>query len=151
MRTMQTITLDEARRMADLVVLQAYSDGGEPIALCIMDLEGRILVVMTMDSVNAFTTGVAMSKADSALQLNGSTATMLDSDWSDRDRMICAARGLVPWKGGDLIVDHAGSTVCAIGISGRSEDEDAELIRFLDDQIIFLNGVLIIGGRPADG
>ncbi len=147
MRAMSTITLSEAMLLAQRVVDLANM-AGTPVAVCVMDLEYRPVATMAMDGVALEYVNIAKRKAETALRIGADTSTMTEPDWSPRDHMVMAARGLAVFRGGVLIDDNQGFTICAIGISALSEYDDEALGRAVEQAVDIVGGQLTLVPLP---
>lgn len=119
MRTLTTLSLNEAELMADHAIASATDDKGGPIAVCIVGVDGNTIVAKTMDGCKPASIIVAANKAWTCARMGKSTieyATRPDpiDPINVGDPRICF------FPGGVAIVSRTdGQIIGAIGVSGR--------------------------------
>lgn len=105
----------------------AKNDKGAPVALTVVDANGITIGAVTMDNAPARVVKIAHAKAYTAAKMMVSTETFLkklrdeklESEWFCDDN-FSALPGGIP-----VYVDDV--CVCAVGVSGRSLDDDVKL------------------------
>lgn len=123
-KSLTTLTLADATDILN-VILDA-SD--QPIAVSIADVHGDELIGARQDGCKVPSLITARNKAKTAIDFQRDTSAFKEGDWSAED--FANARQLNPtfvgWGGGVLILLE-GEVVGAAGVSGLSEEEDADL------------------------
>jgi uncharacterized protein GlcG (DUF336 family) len=150
MRTLTTIDLADALEIQQHLLNAAQCDGLNPVAICIVDIERRVLTSVAMDGTKKASIDTARDKAITALDFDrntvefchvrGSDERWIPAEWveSGEEKLgwsladILAASKInavfVPWAGGALIRSaHDDSILGAVGVSNRSELEDHNL------------------------
>lgn len=123
--------LEEARSIV-LAVLKAASEikPGPPMSVAVVDDGGLLIYFARMDGAHPLTVRMAINKAYTAIQWKKNTREIqaylkergLDiSCYGDPDRQA-------PVAGGILIKLKDGSIAGAVGASGRTVEEDDELV-----------------------
>ncbi len=124
-----TISLDEAKALADSVIEKA-NEQGLTIGVAVVNERAGTVLVVGMDGSRPFTPDTAHGKALGTV-LWGMTGERLEGrggssvfDYVSRlygDRVVYAK--------GSALLQRAGATVGAIGVSGGMPDVDEELAR----------------------
>jgi uncharacterized protein GlcG (DUF336 family) len=150
MRTLTTLTLHDALEIQGHLLYAAENDGLKPVAICIVDIERRVLTSVAMDGTKKPSIDTARDKAITALDFERDTVEFrhvrgmgnrwVPADevasgeeklgWSEVDIMaaIKVNNVFVPWAGGVLIRSpHDNSILGAVGVSNRKELEDHDL------------------------
>jgi uncharacterized protein GlcG (DUF336 family) len=143
MRTLTMLTLHDALEIQDHLLYAAESDGLKPVAICIVDIERRVLTSIAMDGTKKPSIDTARDKAITALEFERDTVQFRykrgefgqwvpagNDGWSTVDIMAAVKINnvFVPWAGGALVLSpHDGSILGAVGVSNRKELEDHEL------------------------
>jgi glc operon protein GlcG len=123
------VGMEEARLAVDVVMAKASEDPRRPVVVVVVDPEGELVAFARMDGAGYLPRSMARRKAYTAARTG-----------SDSEAFGEGMRGLVSslqelgdpmlvgFKGGVCI--RAGNAVLgAIGVSGRSADEDDDLAR----------------------
>ena len=123
-----SITLDQARQIAEASLAKGRDLGLKPLSVIILDSRGAITAALSEDGVSQLRAKIAHGKANAAIGLGmGSRALMNRAE--QQAYFIQAVNGafggdMVPVPGGVLIKDRAGTLLGAIGISGDTSDND---------------------------
>ena len=123
-----SITLDQARQIAEASLAKGRELGLKPLSVIILDSRGAITAALSEDGVSQLRAKIAHGKANAAIGLGmGSRALMNRAE--QQAYFIQAVNGafggdMVPVPGGVLIKDRAGTLLGAIGISGDTSDND---------------------------
>lgn len=127
--TTQTIGLKMAMELLQHILDKASNDGLRPVAICVVDAFGRQLCAATMDGASAPATKTAHDKAVTAINFQRNTAEFGERwDANDVANAMKINEVFVSWGGGYAIRLSDGETIVgAVGVSGRSAEEDHEL------------------------
>ena len=123
-----SITLDQARTIADASLAKGRKLGLKPLSIIILDARGAITAALSEDGVSQLRAKIAHGKANAAVGLGmGSRALMNRAE--QQAYFIQAVNGafggdMVPVPGGVLIKDANGALLGAVGISGDTSDND---------------------------
>ena len=123
-----SITLDQARTIADASLAKGRELGLKPLSIIILDARGAITAALSEDGVSQLRAKIAHGKANAAVGLGmGSRALMNRAE--QQAYFIQAVNGafggdMVPVPGGVLIKDANGALLGAVGISGDTSDND---------------------------
>ena len=125
MRTIETITLDDARRIIAAGEKEAATQG-QPVNIAVVDVGGILVAHIRQDGAWLGSVDIAINKAFSARAFDLSTATLAESSQpgeqfygiadSNQGRIMIFAGG-VPLMSGDSVVG-------AVGVSGGTGDQD---------------------------
>ncbi|MDR3469412.1 MAG: heme-binding protein [Xanthobacteraceae bacterium] len=125
---MTTLTLETAQKILTTALAAATDKKLKPLAVVVLDPRGSLKAAAAQDGTSLMRSEIAHGKAYGALALGmGSRAIFKRANEQPYfiDAMNTLARGaLVPVPGGVLIVDGAGDTIGAVGISGDTSDND---------------------------
>jgi uncharacterized protein GlcG (DUF336 family) len=124
----RSITLEGARRVLDAAL--AHADGlGRQFCIAITDPAGEPVLTARMDGAPRLSAGIAANKAFTVVGFGG----MPTSRWWDAIKDEPAlVHGITHTPrlivfGGGVGIFHEGALVGAIGVSGGSAEEDAEV------------------------
>lgn len=112
---------DDAFRIAADAV-KAAKTRGRPIAIAIVNREGRLIAAMRMDGVSYLNLEVAQAKALTAAALGAPTSALEQAVEGGKTSLLTVP-GLSA-IGGGLPVVRGGQVVAGIGVSGGSPQED---------------------------
>ncbi|MBW8825334.1 MAG: heme-binding protein [Acidobacteria bacterium] len=121
------IDLDDARKAIDAVLEKATAEAGRAITVVVVDAEGEAIALARMDGSGYLPRDMAMRKAYTAARMGADSAA-----FAERMRGIGFEFGNL----GDPKLVFAGGGVCirvdrqvvgAIGVSGRTGEEDIDL------------------------
>lgn len=134
MRTVPTIDLQEARRIVDQGLELAAADGGQPVVIAVTDHGGELVAFARMDGAPLRSVRLAINKAYTAARTLTTTHELARrlSD-AGRDVLVYGDLAFTLFPGG-APVRSQGAVTGAVGISGRSADED----QILADRIAIL-------------
>jgi glc operon protein GlcG len=121
------VGVQEARLAVDAVLSQASEDPQRPVVVAVVDAEGELVAFARMDGAGYLPRSMALRKAYTAARMGSDSGT-----FGERMRGVVTSLQelgdpmLIGFKGGVCI--RAGDTVVgAIGVSGRSADDDEDL------------------------
>lgn len=132
-RLASTLTLHAADIMVSAALAYGEENGLEPLAVCVLDAGGQIVVCKRQDGAGLLRLDIAHGKAWGALGMglpSRGIAERLGSQPAFLSALTVASQGrLVPGLAGLLIGDENNLVIGAIGISGYigERDEDAAL------------------------
>ena len=121
--------LDDARKALDAVLLEAAQAPQRPIAVVLVDADGDVIVAARMDKVGHLPRDMAYRKAYTAARLGTDTDVLVENlgvsgvsiaDLGDR-RFVGIAGG--------VSIRSSATVIGAIGVSGRTAEEDDALAR----------------------
>lgn len=125
MRTIETITLDDARRVIAAGEKEAVAQG-QPVNIAVVDVGGSLVAHIRQDEAWLGSVDIAINKAFSARAFDITTAGLAESSQpggqfygiaeSNQGRIVIFAGG-VPLMSG-------GSVVGAVGVSGGTGEQD---------------------------
>jgi uncharacterized protein GlcG (DUF336 family) len=119
--------LDDALRAAAAVV--AAAAGSRPVTVAVVDADGVLVCLQAMDGVTPLPRALAPGKARAAALLQGETAALAASAWAPALLRELADPTVVLLPGGVPVRTAGGAVVGAVGVSGRSGQEDEDLAR----------------------
>ena len=125
---MNCLTMDMGQEMIGKILGIVSQDGGKPIAICVCDHGGTVAGSVRMDGVPARSVHLAWHKAYTAMRMQTTTALFmarLEREKADI-AFFCDSR-LTPFPGGAPIFGAGGEVIGAVGVSGRSSEEDQHL------------------------
>ena len=132
MATINRISLDLARRIADAAMEEAARRSIAKAAVVVTDVGGDIRVALRADAAGAFGVDIARGKAQAALGFNLSSLRLSQVFGSSPSATaaINAATGgrFVPLGGGVLVVNAEGQVLGAAALSGGLPEVDDEVI-----------------------
>jgi glc operon protein GlcG len=123
------VGMQDARAAVDLVLSKASEDPQRPIVVAVVDPEGEMVAFARMDGAGYLPRSMAVRKAYTAARMGSDSGA-----FGDRMRGVVTSLHelddpmLVGFKGG-ICIRQGDSVVGAIGVSGRTADEDADLAR----------------------
>jgi glc operon protein GlcG len=125
---MACLTMKMCQEMMNWIISTAQEDGGKPLAVCICDHEGTVAASVKMDGVPSRSVHLAQHKAYTAMRMQTTTESfMARLEREKADIAFFCDPKLTPFPGGAPIVASDGSIIGAVGISGRSSEEDQYL------------------------
>ena len=125
-RQMPALTLDAAKAIA--AAAEAYATGkGWTIAVAVVDTAGGLVLFHCLDDTQPASQDIAVAKARTAARLRRPTKALEDIIAGGRTAFlsvedVCALEGGLP-------VEAGGRVFGAIGVSGMSSAQDAEVAR----------------------
>ena len=122
------LTPDLCHELGAWVVAQAKGDGLNPLSFALVNAEGELSYFIRMENALSRTMAISQAKAYTSARMRSSTLAFHErlvkeqitaADFMDNN--LCGLPGGVPLFKGDVCVG-------AIGISGRSLEQDHDLI-----------------------
>ncbi len=123
-----SMPLAVAEAIADGALKAGAAAGLLPLTVAVLDVGGHLVVLKRQDGSGNFRADIAIGKAAGALGMGISSRTIRDR-LKDRpafqSAIAVAADGrFIPVPGGVLVLNEAGDTIGAVGISGDASDKD---------------------------
>lgn len=115
------------RASLDALYHYASNDGLAPVCFALVDTQGDLLCFERMDGAPVRTINIAIAKAYTAARMGGSTKQFRQR--LENEKLFCSEfmdNGLCALPGG-VIVPLPSHPFVAIGVSGRSLDDDEKL------------------------
>lgn len=140
-RTLNSLSLDEAQRILTSILRTAQIDGGKPVSIAVVDAHGDLLAFAHMDGTKGPSRPTAIAKARTAVEFERDTIEICHyhvggnewpenpEGWSELDRHNAQAIQpfpVVTWGGGTVVLVD-GEIVGGVGVSNRTQEEDHEL------------------------
>jgi uncharacterized protein GlcG (DUF336 family) len=123
-----SLTLQQANIILDAAFARSAELKLKPLAVAVLDARGALKAFAAQDGTSLMRAEIAHGKAYGALALGiGSRALFTRAKEQPYfvDAINTMARGaLIPVPGGVLILDSAGATIGAVGVSGDTSDND---------------------------
>ncbi|WP_084582368.1 GlcG/HbpS family heme-binding protein [Sphingomonas azotifigens] len=125
---MSHISLDQATTIIAGAFAKARELALKPLGVVVLDAGGHVIAYQRQDGASTGRFQLALGKAAGALFLGMSSRKIGDMA-GERPTFLAslgpiAPSGVVPAAGGVLLVDGAGHTIGAVGISGDLSDRD---------------------------
>jgi uncharacterized protein GlcG (DUF336 family) len=122
------MTLKQANAVIDGVLAKGQQADLKPLTVAVVDTGGQLIAFQRSNGSPNLRPSIAIGKAAGALGL-GVSSRRLGEMALDRPHFIAAIshlapQGLVPVAGGVIIVDDAGRSIGAVGVSGDTSDND---------------------------
>jgi uncharacterized protein GlcG (DUF336 family) len=141
-----TLTLTQARTIADAALAAGREQGLDPLTVAVLDPGGHPLVLLREDGSGILRPQIATSKAWGALGMGFGTRELA----ARAERMPAFVASLssvsegriVPVPGGVLVREVTGTLLGAVGISGATSDED---------EACAVSGIRVAGLVPVTG
>ena len=123
-----TITLSQARQIADASLAKGRELGLKPLSVVVLDARGSIVAALSEDGCAQLRPKVAHGKANAAIGLGMGTRALMNRA-EQQAYFVQAVNGvlggdMVPVPGGVLIRAADGALIGAVGISGDTSDND---------------------------
>jgi glc operon protein GlcG len=134
MRTVQALTLEEAKAIADGAEEKA-TQLGVKIAIAIMDEHGNLKLYRRMDGNNVVSIRMSQLKAQTSSSIPLSTKALAERNASLENKPYLAVPGIVLLEGGLPIITKEGQHVGSIGVSGATPEIDGQCAAAGLDQI----------------
>jgi uncharacterized protein GlcG (DUF336 family) len=125
MKQIQTLTLDDVKRVATAAEAEAHARGWA-VSIAVCDGGGHALWLQRMDGAPLMSAAVAPEKARTSV-LSGKPSKAFE-EMVNNGRVAALAMPVVPLEGGEPIVVD-GVVVGAVGVSGVKAGEDAQVAR----------------------
>ncbi len=122
------ITLANARSIIAGALEHGRAAGFQPLCVAVLDAGGHLVAFEREDGVANRRFDIAHGKAHGAISIGVNSRTLGDMAEA-RPHFVAGAAtaiggALVPVAGGVIIVDEAGASIGAVGISGDNSDND---------------------------
>ena len=123
-----SLTLDQARQIADASLARGRELGLKPLTVCVLDARASTKASLSEDGSSLGRPKVAHGKANAAIAIGMGTRALMNRA-EQQAYFIQAVNGvlggdMVPVPGGVLIKDSGGTIVGAVGITGDTSDSD---------------------------
>lgn len=122
-----TLTLDLARKLADLCLDQAQQMNLKPLTVAVLDASGHLKVLLRQDGTSLLRSEIAQGKARGAIGLGmGSRAIYTraqEQPYFIQAMNALSGGSLVPVPGG-VLIRKDGGIIGAVGITGDTSDND---------------------------
>lgn len=143
---MKLITLAQANELIEAALRKGAELELKPLAVAVLDAGGHLIAFARGDGASTLRPQIACGKAGGALALGISSRKVAEMA-QERPTFIASLgplspHGVIPAAGGILIVDEAGDTIGAVGVTGDTSD---------NDEICALSGIAAAGLRPQGG
>ncbi len=125
MKTVQALTLEEAKLIADGAEEKAI-ELGLKIAIAIMDEHGNLKLYRRMDGNNMVSVRMSQLKALTSSSIPLSTKALAERNAALENKPYLAVPGIVLLEGGLPIITKEGQHVGSIGISGATSELDGQ-------------------------
>lgn len=140
---MSSVTLDEA----NIAIKGAFDKGRalwlQPLSVAVLDAGGHLIAFQRQAGTSLGRAQVAQGKAAGALALGVSSrkvgAMAQERPWFIGALASGAIYPIVPAAGGVILIDDAGRSIGAVGVTGDSSD---------NDELCALAGISAAGFRP---
>jgi uncharacterized protein GlcG (DUF336 family) len=116
-----TLGFEDAAGIASRAIAAARSSG-RPIAVVVVNREGRVLVAMRMDGVSHINLDVAQANAVTAAALGAPTSALEKA--VEAGKTSLQSVGGISLIGGGVPISRSGQVVAGIGVSGGSPQDD---------------------------
>ncbi|MDX2192031.1 MAG: heme-binding protein [Gemmatimonadales bacterium] len=124
LRTVRTLSADAAKQALGAAEAEARKNNWN-VAIAVVDASGELVAFLRMDGVQPASVDIARGKARTAARFRRPTKA-LDSVMATGRTQLLAFEGVVPVEGG-VPVQVAGETVGAVGVSGVTSQQDAQV------------------------
>ena len=122
-----TLTLDLARKLADLCLDRANEMNLKPLTVAVLDASGHLKVLLRQDGTSLLRSEIAQGKARGAIGMGlGSRALYnraQEQPYFIQAMNTIADGSLVPVPGG-VLIRKDGEIIGAVGITGDTSDND---------------------------
>ena len=134
----QTLTLEIAKKMAEICEKLAVDSKWRPIVIAIYDSGGNLKLLHRQDNSYLMSLQIAKLKASSSAGLPMTTRQIGDLAYKNKERGhgIEHVPGVVIFPGGVPIITKSGAHLGGIGVSGATADQDEECAKLALSQTI---------------
>ena len=134
----QTLTLEIAKKMAEICEKPAVDSKWRPIVIAIYDSGGNLKLLHRQDNSYLMSLQIAKLKASSSAGLPMTTRQIGDLAYKNKERGhgIEHVPGVVIFPGGVPIITKSGAHLGGIGVSGATADQDEECAKLALSQTI---------------
>jgi len=127
-RTVSTIDLAQARRIVDRGLELAGADRGKPVVIAVSDHGGDLVAFARMDGAPLRSVRIAINKAYTAARALATTQELAARlREAGRDVQVYGDPAFTLFPGGAPVRSGAETVIGAVGISGRSAEDDQSL------------------------
>jgi glc operon protein GlcG len=121
--------MQEARAAVDAVLVKASEDPQHPVVVAVVDPEGELVAFARMDGAGYLPRSMALRKAYTAARMGSDSGAFGDR----MGGVVSSLNGLgdpllVGFKGA-VCIRSGTAVIGAIGVSGRTADDDEDLAR----------------------
>ena len=131
---MTTLTLLQARTIADAALAAARQAGYPPMAVVVLDASGHLKVALREDGASMFRVDIATGKAWAAVGMGAASRTLAQRAKDNPNFFVtlaATAKGrFLPQTGAVLIRNASGELLGAAGASGGTGDEDEAACKY---------------------
>lgn len=120
------LTLQAARTMADAAEAEARRNGWN-VAIAVVDAAGELILFHKLDGTQPASVDIARQKARTAARLRRPTRALEEAVAGGR-AVLLALDDVLPLEGG-IPVEVDGEVVGAVGVSGVTSQQDAQVAR----------------------
>ena len=122
------IGIDAARKAMAAAEKEATENNWN-VAIAIVDSGGHLVMMHRLDSVQIASIRIAEGKARSALEFRRPTKALEDAvAGGGAGLRLLAVEGITPLEGG-VLIQSGGRIIGAIGVSGVTSQQDAQIAR----------------------
>ena len=134
----QTLTLEIAKKMAEICEKLAVDSKWRPIVIAIYDSGGNLKLLHRQDNSFLMSLQIAKLKASSSAGLPMTTRQLGDLAYKNKERGhgIEHVPGVAIFPGGVPIITKSGAHLGGIGVSGATADQDEECAKLALSQTI---------------
>ena len=128
MRSVPMLDLSEARRIVDDGLSRAAADGGQPVVIAVTDPQGDLVAFGRMDGAPVRSVRIAINKAYTAARVLATTTELARRlREAGRDVLVYGDPAFTLFPGGTPVRTAQGQLIGAVGVSGRSAEDDQAL------------------------
>ncbi len=125
---MTAITLSQANTIIAAALARGAELGLKPLSVAVLCPGGHLIAFQRQDGSSTLRLQIASGKAGGALSLGVSSRKIADMA-AERPSFIASLgpispHGVIPAAGGVIVLDRAGQTIGAVGITGDTSDND---------------------------
>lgn len=122
----QSLSLQAAKTMADAAEAEARKNNWN-VAVAIVDASGGLILFHRLDETQPASLDIAIQKARTAARFKRPTKALEDAVTGGRVALL-GVEGLLPLEGGLPVVSN-GQVIGAVGVSGVTSQQDAQVAR----------------------
>ena len=125
----RTLGLDEARKIIDAVLEKAGAEPKRAIVVVVVDPDGEPIALARMDRTGHMSRGMAVRKAYTAARMGSDSAAFADRMRTIGFDFATLGDPKLVFANGGVCLRVDGEVVGAVGVSGRTGEEDTELAK----------------------